>query len=452
MQVQADLEITGGWIVLPGGIREGVLYVRDGKVLAITSESIIAARETIDATGLTVVPGMIDGHVHFQDPGDATREDFIAGSSSAALGGITMVIEHTHSHPVRSADMLHEKAAYLGQRSLIDYGLAAHAWPEDLPHLEALWRAGAYFFKIFTCATHGVPATLPGTALDLFRQLALIDGLVMVHCEDDSMTSVNEQSLRAAGRVDPALIGLWRSREAEHVATATIALLTRLAGNRTIIAHVSQPAIVESILYEKRQGARIWIETCPQYLYLRESELAEFGPLRKFTPPMRGEAEATGLWNYLRDGTLSHIATDHAPSTKAQKAEGLHNIWQGHFGLPGVQTTLTMLLNGVHEGRLSLERVVQLTAEAPARLYGLWPHKGNLLPGADADIVLLDLEREHTLRDELIISKAAWTPYHGYCVRGMPVATFVRGTLVARDGIIQASPGTGRYLPRPGSG
>lgn len=111
-----------------------------------------------------------------------------------------------------------------------------------------------------------------------------------------------------------------------------------------------------------------------------------------------------------------------------------------------------MLLNGVHEGRLSLERVVQLTAEAPARLYGLWPHKGNLLPGADADIVLLDLEREHTLRDELIISKAAWTPYHGYCVRGMPVATFVRGTLVARDGIIQASPGTGRYLPRPGSG
>jgi dihydroorotase-like cyclic amidohydrolase len=176
--MQADLEIIGGRIVLPDGIREGAVYVHEGKILAITAARSIAARETLDAGGLVVMPGMIDGHVHFQDPGDATREDFIAGSSSAAIGGITMVIEHTHSHPVRSVAMLREKATYLSQRSVIDYGLAAHAWPEDLPQVDSLWREGAYFFKIFTCATHGVPATLPGTALNLFRRLTALNGLV----------------------------------------------------------------------------------------------------------------------------------------------------------------------------------------------------------------------------------------------------------------------------------
>ena len=158
------------------------------------------------------------------------------------------------------------------------------------------------------------------------------------------------------------------------------------------------------------------------------------------------------MWEYLAEGDITHISTDHAPCTREQKEEGLHNMWQGHFGLPGVQTTLTMLLEGVNAGRITLERLVELVAEEPARLYRLWPRKGSLRLGADADLVLVDLGREHVISDEGTLSKAGWTPYQGQRVRGMPVMTFVRGRLVARDGHVQAPPGAGRFLAGPGVG
>ncbi len=155
------------------------------------------------------------------------------------------------------------------------------------------------------------------------------------------------------------------------------------------------------------------------------------------------------MWQRLRDGEITHIQTDHAPSTLAQKAEGYGDIWQPHFGLPGVETTLTMMLNAVAEGQLSLERLTQAVSETPARLHGLYPRKGSLRVGADADIVLVDLERERVLANDQVVSKAGWTPYAGRRVRGSPVMTFVRGTLVAEHGRPTAAPGTGRWVRRP---
>ncbi|TAJ99465.1 hypothetical protein EPO44_10470, partial [bacterium] len=378
-----DLGIEGGVIVSGSGRRQAHLYVQDGAIAAVADER-LGARERLDVSGLFVLPGVIDGHVHFQDPGDTSREDFIAGSSAAAVGGVTTLIEHTHSHPVRDIGFFEEKAVHLRDRSVIDYGLAAHVWPEDVAQVERLWRAGVQFFKVFTCATHGVPAILPGPMLELFHAVAKFDGLCLVHCEDEFITAANEERLRKLGRKDYGILLEWRTREAEQVAVNTTALLARLTGARTIIAHVSHPQALDLISRERAAGARLWVESCPQYFYLNEDEVLQYGPLRKFTPPARSLAEAEGLWQRLAAGEITHISTDHAPSTLEQKAEGKHDMWQCHFGLPGIQTTLTMLLNAVNTGRLTLEHVVRLVAETPAALYRLWPKKGNLRPGADA--------------------------------------------------------------------
>jgi dihydroorotase-like cyclic amidohydrolase len=253
------------------------------------------------------------------------------------------------------------------------------------------------------------------------------------------------------GRKDYGILLEWRTREAEQLAASVVALLARFTHARTVIAHVSHPAVLDLIARDRRAGARLWVESCPQYFYLREDEVFRHGPLRKFTPPARSEAEAQTLWQRLAAGEITHISTDHAPSTLAQKAEGKEDMWQCHFGLPGIQTTLTMLLNAVNDGRLTLEQVVKLTAETPAQLYRLWPRKGNLQPGADADIVLVDLGRSETLKNEMMLSKAGWTPYGGFKVKGVPVATHVRGKLVAQDGKTMAPPGTGECTPGPGA-
>jgi dihydroorotase (multifunctional complex type) len=444
-----DLAIYGATLITARGRRRAHVYAQAGGITAIPEEK-FAAERTIEAAGLYLVPGAVDGHVHFQDPGDTSREDFITGSSAAAVGGVTTVIEHTHSHPVHDVAFLREKVAHLRRRSLVDFGLAAHAWPSQVGEHAELWRAGVTFFKVFTCTTHGVPGFDSAHLLSLFRELAGLDALCLVHCEDESITADNERTLRAAGRADPAVIPEWRSREAELTALNTVGLLARLAGVRAIAAHLSHPAAVDLLQRERALGARLWLETCPQYLYLSEAEILDCGGLRKFTPParIRSSADADEMWRRVDSGPVTHISTDHAPATRAQKTDG--SIWDVHFGLPGVETTYTLLLNAALTGRVSLERVVDLVAETPARLYGLSPRKGRLEPGADADLVLVDPAAERVLEDAAVVSKAGWTPYAGRRVKGRVLMTFCRGQLVAREGRPIGEPGFGQFLPGPG--
>jgi dihydroorotase len=442
-----DLAIDHSTLVTPRGRRRAHLYVEDGRIAAISDER-LAARERLDAAGLHLLPGAVDGHVHFQDPGDTNREDFTTGTAAAAVGGVTTVVEHTHSHPVRDVSFLREKIEHVRGRALIDFALAAHAWPDRLGEFRALWAAGVAFFKVFTCTTHGVPGWDAGHLLPLFREIATFDGLCLVHCEDETITAENERALRAAGRDDPAVLSEWRSREAELVASSTMGLLARLTGVRAIAAHVSHPDAVDLLQRERALGARLWLETCPQYLYLAEDEIHSHGAFRKFTPParLRSQAEAGEMWRRVAQGPITHISTDHAPATRAHKTDG--SIWECHFGLPGVETTLSLLLNGVHAGYLSLERLVELVCEVPARLYGLYPRKGSLQVGADADFVLVDLAAARTLDDASVVSKAGWTPYAGRRIAGQPVITYSRGELVAREGRPLGAPGWGRFLAR----
>jgi len=445
-----DLTIRGATVVTPGGRFPADIHVREGRIVALGALDAPPA-QVVDAGGLFAMPGVVDSHVHFMDPGDPEREDFMIGSAAAAAGGTTTVVEHTHGAPVRDAGGLRQKVAHLHRRSLIDFGLAAHVWPDRLAGMPELWEGGAAYLKVFTCETHGVPAVLAGDLLQCFRAAARFDGLLLVHCEDDAVTRERERALRQAGRSDYGIIPEWRSREAEEIAAAEVALVARMTGARVVIAHTSHPEAVELIQRERARGARLWVESCPQYFFLEEAEVLQHGPFRKFTPParlVRGD-DAGRMWQLLASGDITHISTDHAPATRAQKQGG--DIWQAPFGLPGVETTLTLMLHAVHQGWVTLERVVDALCARPAQLYGYYPRKGSLLPGADADITLVDPARPRIIRDDQVISKAGWSPYAGMAVVGGPVMTFCRGRLVARDGRPQGEPGWGRWLPGMGA-
>lgn len=447
-EAKFDMAIRNGNVALESGMIKTNIYVSGEKISRITPAELPADRN-IDASGKSVIPGMIDGHVHFMDPSEQGREDFITGSSAAAAGGVTTVIEHTHSSPVRNVEEFRKKKEYLKNRSVIDFGLTAHVWGTNNEDLPGLWREGITLFKMFTADTHGVPGMDNSGILEAFRAISSFNGLVLCHSEDNQILAMNEQSLKKEGYNQNDVLYHWRSREAELVATNTVGLLAKVTGVRAIVAHASHHESVDIANHWKTSGANLFIESCPQYFYLNEKGVNEMGSFRKFTPParIRSDSERLMMWNDLLSGRITHISTDHAPSTASQKEK---SIWDSPFGLPGVETTLTMLLNAVSEGLLSLEAVVRATSWAPSRMYGLYPKKGVIAAGADADLVIVDMNRRRRITREEVRSKAGWSPYEGMEVKGIPVTTVSRGNVVFEDDRVAGKPGMGRFIPGPG--
>jgi dihydroorotase (multifunctional complex type) len=433
-----ELGIEDGEIVSPAGRSRLHLYATGGVVAAITAER-CPADHVVDASGLLVMPGFVDAHVHLMDPADPSREDFPSGTAAAARAGVTTVIEHTHARPVITADDLREKAGYLAARSRIDFALGAHAWPDRLDAVAGVWEAGAAFVKAFTCTTHGVPGFSAAALRGLFGEAAQAGAVCLVHCEDESLTGDSERELRASGREDGGVVAAWRNREAELTALATVTTLARFMGATAVAAHVSSEAALELT-------GGLLVESCPQYLALLEREVLEHGAFRKFTPPARARTthELAAMWAALADGRIDYVSSDHAPSTREQKTGG--SIWDVHFGLPGLDTTSAVLLDGASRGAISYERLVEVYAERPAQIFGLWPRKGRVAVGADADVVLVDPRRRWLVSDDDVLSKAGWTPYAGRELVGRPVRTYCRGRLAMSDGDVVAAPGEGRFL------
>ncbi|HEV7726591.1 MAG TPA: amidohydrolase family protein [Modestobacter sp.] len=444
-----DLLLAGGTVVSPGGRSRLDVGVRDGVVVHV-GPGAPSARRTVDASGLFVLPGGVDTHVHLMDPGSPEREDFPTGTSAAAASGVTTIVEHSHGTPVRTVADLRGKVHHLRERSNVDYGLAAHAWPGQASDVAGLWAAGVTFFKVFTCTTHGIPGHDAARLREHLTATAQAGAVSLLHCEDESLTEAAEALLRATGRTDGGILPDWRSRDAELVAAAVAALLVRRTGARATLAHVSHPEVAGYVARERALGAALHAEGCPQYFLLREDEVLDEGALRKFTPPARARTDddEVEMWRLLRGGTLTHMSSDHAPSTLEQKRAG--DIWNVHFGLPGLDSTMSLLLDAVARGHLSYEDVTRVYSERPAQVYGLWPRKGRIAVGSDADLVLVDPAAQRILRDEDVLSKAGWTPFAGRTVRGRVVQTYLRGTLVAEEGRPQDAR-TGRLVLGPGA-
>jgi len=441
-----DLGIENGTLIRGSGRLGAHVYIRRGRIAAFSADR-LAARSRIDASGTYVMPGMIDTHVHLMDPGDTSREDFPRGTAAAAKSGVTTIVEHTHHKPVRTVDDLIEKRRYLRDRSRVDFGLAAHAWPDHLDHIEPLWKRGASFFKVFTCTTHGVPGFDSGTLRRLLQRTAACGAICLIHCEDESITRDCEAALRSTGRNDGGVVPEWRHPDAELVALRVVAELADRTQARVVAAHLSSPLAVRAL---EPFGQGIIGESCPQYFALLRDDILVNGALRKFTPPARARSseDLEAMWAELARGSIHHISSDHAPSTLDQKHSG--SIWDVHFGLPGLDTTMAILLEAAASGRITYERLVEIYSEAPARAYGLAPKKGSLEVGSDADLVLVDPTVDWTISSDEIQSRAGWSPFEGRRIRGRPVATFLRGTQIAGDGMF-IEPGFGRFVPGAGS-
>jgi len=447
--MKADLAIINGLLVDSKSICPGVLSIREGKIVGITQSLENHPQEVIDAKGLYILPGAIDGHVHMMDPGYTDREDFTTGTRAAARGGVTTVIDHHRTIPqVFGAKELSEKREYLKTRSIVDFGLLGGLSLTNLGNLKGLWEAGALGFKGFTCELHEADALGIGNLIEILEEIRKFNGIALFHCEDDSLLKKTEERLLKEGRKDPLSVSAWRSPEAEELAVRTLIYAAKKTGARVAVAHTSLPSIVLEQAAARAQGIPIYTETCGQYLYLTEEDLKTKGPFVKFTPPPRKKEEVEKMKWCLAQGLIDMVNSDHCPYPRSDKEAGLEDIWQAPFGIPGVETVIAILLDGVAAGKWTLSRVAEVRSEKPAMIYGLVGQKGFLRVGSDADLIFVDMKRKRLLDNGQIFSKCAWTPYHGKEMAGDVVLTMVRGKVVMRDGKVIGEPGWGRFFTR----
>jgi dihydroorotase-like cyclic amidohydrolase len=349
---------------------------------------------------------------------------------------------------VFGAKELLRKKEYLKTRSIVDFGLLGGLSLTNLGNLRGLWEAGALGFKGFTCELHEADALGIGNLMEILEEIRKFGGIALFHCEDDSLLKKAEERLRKQGRKDPLSVVEWRSREAEETAVRNLIYAAKKTGARVAVAHTSLPSLVLEQAAARAQGVSIYTETCAQYLCLTEEDLKEKGPFLKFTPPPRKKEEVEKMGWCLAQGLIDMVNSDHCPYPRSEKEEGLEDIWKAPFGIPGVETAISILLDGVSAGKWTLSKVAEVRSEKPAIIYGLVGQKGFLRVGNDADLILVDMKRKRRLDDGQIVSKCGWTPYHGKEMAGDVILTMVRGKVVMREGKVIGEPGWGRFVTR----
>ncbi len=452
--MKSDILIRGGILVNSVACTRADILIREGKVAAIGADlSEVPVSRTLVVKGKYVLPGAVDGHVHLMDPGYTDREDAWTGSMAAARGGVTTIIDHHRSDPQTfDAGLFEEKREYLRDRMGVDFALMGGLNLSNLKNLRGMWDAGAVCFKGFTCFLHGAEALLSGDLKAIMEEVKSFGGIIQLHCEDDSILKHNEARLRREGRKDPLSVIEYRSREAEELSVLNVVRLAAITGCRVIVAHVSTPELIVALADAQARGVRIYSESCGQYLFLDTDDLEKNGPFNKFTPPVRRREDVEGMWAMLARGRIDMINSDHCPFPKAQKEAGLNDVWKAPFGIPGLETTTRVLLDGVARGKIDIKQVAAVRSENPARIYGLSHGKGFLLPGYDADLIVVDLDGEEVLRNEDVVSKCGWTPLAGRRIKGDVLTTLVRGQIVMEDRRLCGRPGWGRFVSRAAVG
>lgn len=420
-----DLLIKGATLVNCAGEGLADIGIKGGRIVAIGSLGASAVDRTIDATGLHILPGVIDTQVHFREPGLEHKEDLQSGSRSAVLGGVTAVFEMPNTKPATvSAQALADKVARGRSRMYCDFAFfvgATRENVEELPELERL--PGAAGVKVFMGSSTG--DLLVDDEKTLSRILALITRRAAFHAEDEARLRARA-SLRREG--EPASHTEWRDEEAALIATSKLLQVAEAAGKRVHVLHVSTAAEMRLLAQHKDLAS---VEVTPQHLTLVTPEIyRKLGTKAQMNPPLRDASHQEVLWWGLKEGVVDVLGSDHAPHTLEEKAQSYP---ASPSGMPGVQTLVPVMLDHVNRGRLSLARFVDLTSAGPQRLFQI-AGKGRVAVGYDADLTIVDLKAVRVIEESWIGSKAGWTPFAGREMQGWPVGTIVRGHVAMWEG------------------
>jgi allantoinase len=452
---RADLAIRGAIVVSDGAHARDVL-IRGGRISALVEAGASEAEEEIDARGLFALPGMVDAHVHFNEPGRTRWEGWARGSRAAAAGGTTTVLDMPLNSlpPVLDGASFDAKRAAAERASVVDFGLWGGLVDADERSLRDLGERGAVGVKAFLCDS-GVPefpALRDEDLVPALRAAASAGLLVALHCEDEVLVREATARVRGSGRRDAGAWAASRPPLVEVRAVARACAAAREAGARIHVAHLSAIEALGAIGAARETGTDVTAETCPHYLTFDENDLAHQGAPLKCAPPIRDARNREGLWRALLEGKIDFVASDHSPCSPDLKAsDDIFAAWGGVAGaqsvLPAVFAGAAAHASGALDARKVAGFVVWRLAAKPAKRFGLWPRKGAIAPGSDADVVLFDPDAEWTLDRERSHTRGM-DPYIGRSFRGKVVRTLVAGRTVYKEGEIVTDRPRGRFISR----
>lgn len=425
MSSPKSLLIRHARIILPNGeLMIGDVLTRDRQIVEVAptiSQAIVTTE--IDAQGLTLLPGVIDPQVHFREPGLEYKEDLFTASCACAKGGVTSFLEMPNTRPLTTTQLaLDDKLQRASNKCLVNYGFFIGATAENLPDL--LLAKPTPGIKIFMGSMHGQLLVDGETALEAI--FAKGDRLIAVHAEDQAR--INQRRQEFAGIHDPAVHSQIQDNQAALLATQLALKLSQKYQRRLHILHMSTAE--EADLLRQEKPSWVTAEVTPQHLLLNTNAYEQIGTLAQMNPPLRSPHDNEVLWQALRDGVIDFIATDHAPHTLAEKAQEYPN---SPSGMPGVETSLALMLTAAMEGRCTVAQVVNWMSKNVAEAYRI-PNKGAIAPGYDADLVLVDLNTYRPVRREELLTKCGWSPFEGWNLTGWAVTTIVGGEIVYDKG------------------
>ncbi|MFC1534008.1 dihydroorotase family protein [Thermodesulfobacteriota bacterium] len=452
-----DFKVVGGTVFTPSGPVEGDIGIRKECIVAIANPGELPdAREEYNARGKVVLPGIIDIHTHFREPGYEHKEDITTATQAAAAGGVTVCAGMTNIKPTpNTAERYRELLDLMRGKICVD---AAH-WcgpPLDLQELPSILEAGAIGVKVFQIkdTQRGYPhmpeigISDDGHLLEIFKAVAEAKTMVAVHPHNQELMDHIERTYflgkGKTGPLDYARAPRMFDYLVVNMATHNLLMMNEVTGAKLLILHVNSKKVIQWIREAKSQGREVYGEVNPRAVRLTSQDYERWGPyaLGRWTP----EEEHPHIWEGLNDGTLDIIGTDHAPHTREEKEIGWTNMWKAAGGAPELEHFLPMLLDHVNKGVTTLKTLVRVCCENPAKMLGYYPRKGAIQIGSDADLTICDMNLQKTITSEGLYTKCGWTNYEGKTYKGFPVVTILRGQVVMRDRKVFAGPGTGKVL------